>query len=77
MKGTFGWLEKYLLTEHNFISMSFKDSKMTGRKKLFFFSPFSYLHLLCAVIADIGVFQWFPELGFHQWQAVRLTDLFE
>lgn len=40
MKGTFRWLEKYLLTEHNFISMSFNDSTMTGHKKLFSLPPF-------------------------------------
>lgn len=40
MKGTFRWLEKYLLTEHNFISMSFNNSKMTGHKKSFSLPPF-------------------------------------
>ena len=43
MKGTFGWLEKYWkwqtpLTEHNFISMSFKDSMMTSHNIFFSFS---------------------------------------
>lgn len=74
MKATFGWLEKYLLTGHNFISMSFYNSKMTGPKKLFF-SPLS--PPICAVNADLSVFPWIPELSFHQWQAVCLTDLFE
>lgn len=45
IEGSICWLEKYLLKEHNFISMSFNDTVMTGHRKLFF--PFFSAPSLC------------------------------
>lgn len=46
IEGSICWLEKYLLKEDDFISMSFNNTKMTGHRKLFF-SFFSAPSLCC------------------------------